>query len=47
MNKNKILFFSEGILPLVNLLSSDNPDVKEAVSLAIANITTSNTTNCR
>lgn len=41
-----ILFFSEGIAPLINLLGSDNPDVREGATLALANITTSNNTNC-
>ncbi|KAJ8298392.1 hypothetical protein KUTeg_024923 [Tegillarca granosa] len=37
---------SEGLQPLLKLLGSDNGDVKEAVTLALANLTTANTTNC-
>ena len=39
--------FTEGIQPLIGLLNSETPDVREASSLALANITTSNRTNCR
>ena len=44
-----VLFFvfTEGIQPLIGLLNSETPDVREASSLALANITTSNRTNCR
>ena len=36
----------EGVQPLVKLLNSDNGDVKEAASLALANLTSNNSTNC-
>ena len=39
--------FLEGIPPLISLLNSENPEVKESVTLAVANMTTANNTNCR
>lgn len=38
--------FAEGIPSLINLLTSDSPDVREGATLALANITTANSTNC-
>ncbi|XP_062608563.1 armadillo repeat-containing protein 3-like isoform X1 [Saccostrea cucullata] len=37
----------EGMQPLIKLCNSDNGDVKEAVTLALANLTTGNSTNCQ
>ena len=37
---------TDGIEPLVKMSKSDNADVREAASLALANLTTSNMTNC-
>ncbi|KAL8622228.1 hypothetical protein ACOMHN_043751 [Nucella lapillus] len=37
----------EGLPPLVRLLGADNGDVKERVTLALANLTSSNTPNCQ
>ncbi|KAL8577393.1 hypothetical protein ACOMHN_060215 [Nucella lapillus] len=37
----------EGMPPLVKLISTDNGDVKEAVTLALANLTTANIQNCQ
>ncbi|XP_015752296.1 PREDICTED: armadillo repeat-containing protein 3-like [Acropora digitifera] len=36
----------QGIPPLISLLSSDNSEVNESVTLALANLTTANNTNC-
>lgn len=36
----------DGIPPLITLLSNDNADVKEGATLALANLTTANNTNC-
>ena len=37
---------ADGLPPLVKLLGSDNGDVKEAATLALANLTTGNSVNC-
>ncbi|XP_064636368.1 armadillo repeat-containing protein 3-like isoform X2 [Lineus longissimus] len=37
----------EGFDPLIKLLKIDNPDLREAVTLALANLTTSNMNNCQ
>ena len=37
---------SEGIDPLIKLIKSDNPDVREAASMCLANLTNSNGNNC-
>ena len=36
----------DGLPPLVKLLGSDNGDVKEAATLALANLTTGSSVNC-
>ncbi|XP_071087902.1 armadillo repeat-containing protein 3-like isoform X2 [Haliotis cracherodii] len=36
----------EGLAPLIRLLNSESGDVKESVTLALANLTTANSTNC-
>ncbi|XP_048777084.1 armadillo repeat-containing protein 3-like isoform X5 [Ostrea edulis] len=37
----------EGLQPLIKLCNSDNGDVKESVTLALANLTTGNSSNCK
>ena len=39
--------FTEGLPPLVKLLHTDNGEVKEAITLALANLTSSNIPNCQ
>lgn len=39
--------FFKGIPQLVQLLSSDNEEVKEAAAMALANLTTANPGNAR
>lgn len=41
------VFFPEGLQPMIKLMSSDNGDVKEAVTLALANLTSGNSSNCK
>ena len=40
------MFVSDGIEPLIKMMKSDNGDVREAASMALANLTTSNLGNC-
>ena len=45
---NTIIFFTlDGIEPLVKMIRSDNFETKEAATLALGNLTSSNTHNCR
>jgi len=37
----------DGLGPLIKMLGSESPAVKEAASLALANLTTANTNNCQ
>ena len=36
----------DGIEPLIKMIKNDNPDVREAASMALANLTTANINNC-
>ncbi|KAK2556510.1 Armadillo repeat-containing protein 3 [Acropora cervicornis] len=45
-NINNNFIVPKGIPPLISLLSSDNSEVNESVTLALANLTTANNTNC-
>ncbi len=38
---------ADGIEPLVVMLKNEDPAVREAASMALANLTTSNMTNCQ
>ena len=38
--------FTEGMPALIRMISSDNGNVKEAATLALANLTTANSSNC-
>ena len=42
-----VYVFSDGIEPLIKLCKNDNADVREAASMALANLTTANMNNCR
>ena len=40
-------YLEEGLEALMKMIRSDNPDIKEAATLALSNLTSSNSHNCR
>ena len=46
MERTRLLPLSDGIAPLIKLLSNSNGEVAESAALALANLTTSQMSNC-